>query len=582
MRLVRAILLAIWERRNALEAEVQMRDFAGVAHQVHVRWWVERSQDELDLRQAVMVFVDFTELRKAEAALAAEKERLAVTLRAMAEGVVTTDVDGLVQYLNPAAAQFIGLAADRAIGRKVAEICRFENDRSGEAIVVPVDRVARGDSVVDLPPGTRLLTPARGHRLVEGCCAPIHAADSAVIGTVLVFRDVTEHERLEQELVRASKLESVGILAGGIAHDFNNILTAVLGNVALALIDLEPASEAARSLREAERATLRARDLTQQLLTFAKGGEPVRASIHLESIVREMTSFTLHGSRVRAVYDVPAGLWPAEADKGQIGRVVQNLVINAVQAMPEGGTIRFALRNEHVDGLSRPALAPGDYVQIAISDTGVGIKPEHLPRIFDPYFTTKQLGSGLGLAAVYSIVQKHRGGIDVESQLGVGTTFRIWLPATPAATVGPESPGPATGRVALQGRVLFMDDEEPIRQMARFLLKRFGFEVETAADGAETVRKFAEARAAGRPYALVIMDLTVPGGMGGREAIAHLRALDPRVKAIVSSGYSSDPVLANFRAYGFCGVAAKPYEIGDLARVLREALADEPGGAGDK
>jgi len=249
-------------------------------------------------------------------------------------------------------------------------------------------------------------------------------------------------------------------------------------------------------------------------------------------------------------------------------------VINAVQAMPEGGTITLALTNKQVDGLSRLALAPGDYVEIAISDTGVGIKPEHLSRIFDPYFTTKQMGSGLGLAAVYSIVNKHRGAIDVESQLGSGTTFRIWLPASRNGHASDDGETRATRNVSMKGRVLFMDDEEPIREMAVFLLRRFGFEVVSVADGSEAVQKYREAHEARQAFTLVIMDLTVPGGMGGREAIAQLRAIDPEVKAIVSSGYSSDPVLASFREHGFCGVAAKPYEVGDLARVLRDALAE--------
>jgi len=574
LRVIRAVTLALWEGRNSLESEIDMKDFAGALHHMHVRWWMERTESGLDLRQSVMVFVDLTELREAEAALAAEKERLAVTLRAMAEGVITTDVNGCVQYLNPAAAAFTLRDGGDAIGRPVAEICHFENDRTGERVELPVGRVARCDVVLELPAQTKLVVPNGAGRLVEGCCAPIHAADSTVIGTVLVFRDVTEHERLEQELVRATKLESVGILAGGIAHDFNNILTAVMGNVALALLDIDPESEPGHSLREAEKATLRARDLTQQLLTFAKGGEPVRASVRLDGIVREMTTFTLHGSRVKAVFEIPDNLWPADADKGQIGRVVQNLVINAVQAMPEGGAVRVTLTNVHVDGLTRPALAPGDYVQITIADTGVGIKPEHLPRIFDPYFTTKQMGSGLGLAAVYSIVNKHRGAVDVDSQLGNGTTFRIWLPAAREEVAATAAAAPARGNVALKGRVLFMDDEESIREMAAFLLRRFGFEVVCVADGAEAVKRYDEAQAAGDPFVLVIMDLTVPGGMGGRETIAQLRSIDPKVKAIVSSGYSSDPVLANYREHGFCGVAAKPYEVADLARVLREALAE--------
>jgi CheY-like chemotaxis protein len=277
---------------------------------------------------------------------------------------------------------------------------------------------------------------------------------------------------------------------------------------------------------------------------------------------------------VKAIYELPENLWPADADRGQIGRVVQNLVLNAVQAMPEGGTIKIALRNERVDGLSRVALAPGDYVQIAISDTGIGIKPEHLSRIFDPYFTTKQMGSGLGLAAVYSIVNKHRGSIDVESQVGGGTTFRIWLPASRGIPDAAVNGANAAHDVSFKGRVLFMDDEESIRQVATFLLRRFGFEVVCAVDGTETVQRYREALTRGEPFVLVIMDLTVPGGMGGKEAVAQLRQIDPRVRAIVSSGYSSDPVLANYREHGFCGVAAKPYELGDLARVLREAMTD--------
>jgi PAS domain S-box-containing protein len=573
MTAIKAALLAIWEGRNTLEAEFEMRDFEGHIHDMRLQWWMEARDGRLDLAQSVMVFVDVTRLKQAEAALASEKERLAVTLRAMAEGVITTDVEGIVQFINPAAAVFTARAVEVAIGRPVTEICRFENDRTGEKIEVPVARVAVGDMVVDLPSRTKLVVTGGIDRLVEGCCAPIHSANGTVIGTVLVFRDVTQHERLEQELIRATRLESVGILAGGIAHDFNNILTVVLGNVALAQLDVDPDSDAGRSLQEADKATLRARDLTQQLLTFAKGGEPVRAAVQLETVVREITTFSLHGSKVRSEFIIPSDLWLADADKGQIGRVVQNLVINAVQAMPDGGTVTIALSNEHVDRLDGRSLPSGDYVQIAISDTGTGIKAEHLPRIFDPYFTTKALGSGLGLAAVYSIVSKHRGTIDVESQIGTGTTFRIWLPASIATAATMSESAVVLRNIALQGRVLFMDDEEPIRQMAMFLLRRLGFEAVCVPDGADALRKYQEAQTSGRPFALVIVDLTVPGGMGGREAVAQLRRLDPSVRAIVSSGYSSDPVLANYRDHGFSGVVAKPYEMNDLARVLREVLA---------
>jgi CheY-like chemotaxis protein/two-component sensor histidine kinase len=377
--------------------------------------------------------------------------------------------------------------------------------------------------------------------------------------------------------MRSTRLESVGVLAGGIAHDFNNILTAVMGNLALAQLDLLPDSPAARSVRSAEKAALRARDLTQQLLSFAKGGDPVRAAIQLEAIVREMATFALHGSQVKAHYDLAPDLWPADADKGQIGRVVQNLVINAVQAMPHGGSLRITARNDPHPEPDQPGLAPGNYIQIAISDSGEGIRPDHLQKIFDPYFTTKQTGTGLGLAAVYSIIKKHRGHIEVESQVGQGTTFRFWLPAlreVRAASADTRSPWSSGREAPIAGRVLFMDDEASIRDMAGALLRRFGLTVDCVEDGAGAVEKYRAALAEGRRYDLVIMDRTIPGGMGGLAALGKLREIDPHVRAVVSSGYSSDPVLANFRQHGFAAMVAKPYEVGEIARVLREVLPE--------
>jgi PAS domain S-box-containing protein len=525
-----------------------------------------------DAFSLVGVAVDITAARRAEEALAEERERLAVILRAMNEAVITTDTAGCVEFLNPAAIALLELPANGAKGRPAEELCRLESSRTGQPVALPVGRVARTGLVADLPAQTHLVAPSGRRRVVEGRCAPIRAADSKVVGTVLVVRDVTEQDRLEQELVRATRLESVGVLAGGIAHDFNNILTAVMGNLALAQLDVASDSPAGLSLRSAEKAALRARDLTQQLLTFAKGGEPLRAAVQLETVLREVTSFALSGSQVRAHFDLAPNLWPADADKGQIGRVVQNLVLNAVQAMPRGGSLRVVARNDEVGDATLPGLTAGSYIQIAISDTGIGIRPENLSRIFDPYFTTKDTGSGLGLAAVYSIIKKHHGHIDVESQVGQGTTFRLWLPALQQHGSAPESHPPWGQQVRLRGRVLFMDDEEIIRTMATTLMHRLGLEVECAAEGAEAVERYGHQLAAGRRFDLVIMDLTVPGGMGGLEAFGRLRAIDPQVRAVVSSGYSSDPVLANFRQHGFVAMVAKPYEVAEITRVLSELL----------
>ncbi len=326
-------------------------------------------------------------------------------------------------------------------------------------------------------------------------------------------------------------------------------------------------------MREAERGTTRARELTQQLLTFAKGGEPVRSAVLLSELVREAAEFALHGASVRCEFDLADDVRPADADKGQIGQVVQNLVINAVQAMPEGGVIRLSLHNEKLSADAVPPLPAGDYLRMEIADTGCGIVPGNLARVFEPFFTTKELGTGLGLATVYSIVQKHQGHIRVESEPGRGTTFRIWLPAArtePKPTVVTSSPFER-----LTGRVLFMDDEEPIRVMTCALLTRLGLEVTATCDGDEAVKQFAHAHASGQPFDAVIVDLTVPGGKGGAAAMSEILKLDPDARGIVSSGYSSDPIMADFRAHGFRGSVPKPYKVTDFARTLRAVLREK-------
>jgi len=396
--------------------------------------------------------------------------------------------------------------------------------------------------------------------------------------------DITERKRMEEELLKAQKLESVGVLAGGIAHDFNNILTAILGNIGLAKMYAEPEGKVHARLAEAEKASLRARDLTQQLLTFSKGGAPVTQTASIGDLVRDSASFAVHGSPVRLEFSIPPDdpsatdrtfasrqtLWPVEVDEGQISRVVNNLVINAVQAMPEGGAIRIRAENVTVEAKQVPALEAGRYVKVSIEDPGIGIPGEQLPKIFDPYFTTKEGGSGLGLAASYAIVKKHKGLLTVESELGVGTTFRIYLPASGKEVRARAETGslPPTGT----GRVLVMDDEEVVREVAAQMLSHLGYEADSAGDGAEAIELYVDAKESGRPYAVVIMDLTVVGGMGGKEAIRRLRVIDPEVKAIVSSGYANDPVMASFEAYGFNGVVAKPFRIQELSETLHGAI----------
>jgi signal transduction histidine kinase/ActR/RegA family two-component response regulator len=388
--------------------------------------------------------------------------------------------------------------------------------------------------------------------------------------TEQIRAQLEKETRLEAELQRSSRLESLGILAGGIAHDFNNLLTVIMGNITLAKLDSAGNPEVAPWLQAAEQGGMHARDLTMQLLTFAKGGDPIRKAVALAEVVRETAEFVLHGSKVRCEFEIEADLWPADVDRGQIGQVVQNIIINGIQAMPEGGTIQVTLGNALIASGSVADLAAGRYLKLCVTDRGVGIAPEFLPHIFDPYFTTKPQGSGLGLATVYSIVRKHLGRIEVDSKPGHGTTFRIWLPAArhAPAPVVPASEPP----VRQSGRVLIMDDEEAIRRSATALLQHMGLEVTAVSDGAEVLRDYSAAQAAGRPFDLVILDLTVPGGMGGRETMEKLRQMNSQVRAIVSSGYSSDPVIAQYRAHGFLGVVPKPYDLTELMKVIHAVM----------
>jgi PAS domain S-box-containing protein len=391
-------------------------------------------------------------------------------------------------------------------------------------------------------------------------------------GATVVVHDITEKKKMEEEIQKGKKLESLGVLSGGIAHDFNNFLTAILGNLSLAKLDTDPAAEAYRLLEEAEKAAARAKDLTLQLLTFSKGGMPVRKLASLKEVIRESAEFVLRGSKAKPNFSFPEDLWAAEVDIGQISQVIQNLVINAEQAMPQGGVIEVRAENVFFpEGTENPGT-PGKYLKITVQDRGMGIPEDHLPRIFDPYFTTKQKGSGLGLATAYAIVKKHEGCIEVHSTLGAGTLFQIFLPAS-------EKPSPekiVEGEQAMNGngRVLVMDDEEMIRGMFDKILSRMGYEVESAREGSEAVSLYQRARESGRTFDAVILDLTVPGGLGGKETFEQLRDLDPGVKAIVSSGYSNDPILAKYEDYGFKGMVAKPFDFSELSRTLKAVIHD--------
>ena len=372
---------------------------------------------------------------------------------------------------------------------------------------------------------------------------------------------------MQEDLLKGQKLESLGLLAGGIAHDFNNILTAIIGNVSLARMQVGEGHKAAVRLAASENALARATDLTRQLLTFARGGEPIKKVIEVGGLLKEAASFAIHGSTVNCQFVLADDLWLVEADEGQLSQVIQNLVINARQAMPEGGTL--TLEAENIGS----TLEGKRFVQITVTDSGTGIPEHHLQRIFDPYFTTKQLGSGLGLATCYSIIKRHGGNITVTSTLGKGSTFYVDLPASEQGSAF--ETGLKMEVVHGSGRVLVMDDEEPVREAAQAMLEELGYTVECAKNGSDTLDLYRQRKEEGTPFSAVIMDLTIPGGMGGKEAINLLLKIDPYVKAIVSSGYSTDPVMANYREYGFVAVLRKPYRPQEMSEILHDCLSTD-------
>ncbi|MEE8125630.1 MAG: PAS domain S-box protein [Nitrospirales bacterium] len=512
---------------------------------------------------------DISDRKILEQNLVAEKERLVTTLQSVAEGIVTTDREGRITFLNPLAEQMTEWTNQEALNRPFQEVFRLtsETPKSGEGSTLQFSSTSFVLTEPDTP--HHLVTKEGIQRTITMREAPIRDHNGHLLGTVIVFRDITDQCRQQAEQQRIGKLNSLGILAGGLAHDFNNLLTTILGNVFVAKLRMVPQDPLAQNLEQAENACLRAKELTQQLLTFAKGGAPIKSSIVLGDLLRKSTIFALSGSSISCHFDIPNDLWPLDADANQLRQVIQNITINARQAMPQGGhfTVRvenIAIQTSH--DLPSPTLTPGKFLKIAFEDQGTGIADQDLPNIFDPYFTTKTSASGLGLATAHSIIQQHQGHISVTSEVEKGTTFTVYLPSS---YVAPKFDTQALAAIPKgRGRILVMDDELSIRRMVQDALTQFGYEVTSAQDGQDAIDLFAEALAIGRKFEVVLLDITVPGAMGGKEAIQHLKNLDPQVKAVVTSGYSDDPIMSDFQAYGFQGILVKPYKISDLAKTL--------------
>ncbi|MGD9489332.1 MAG: PAS domain S-box protein [Calditrichaceae bacterium] len=502
--------------------------------------------------------------------LNSEREKLSVTLGSIGDGVITTDHKGKIMLMNTVAETLTGWRESSAKNRLVAEVLKIFVDETGDIAQNPVEFVLDKKEIYHSPKNIFMIDRQNRSKSIEISAAPIRKNEGQVIGAVIAFRDVTDRKKLQEELLKSQKLESLGILAGGIAHDFNNILTAILGNVSLAKMYCDTDGKIFERLNTAERALMRAQDLTQQLLTFSKGGVPVKKTASIVELIKDSVEFVLRGTKIKYDIHFQENLWMAEVDTGQINQVINNIIINAIHSMPNGGTIYINLENRTITSQDSVPVSAGNYIKIDILDEGVGIPKKLLTRVFDPYFTTKKNGSGLGLATTFSIIKNHSGYITVDSKLGKGTRFRIYLPASEKTqnTIIKESEH--SGK--LSGKILFMDDDQIIIDLGKEIFSHLGCEMVPAFDGKEAVKLFIQARKEGKPFDLVIMDLTVPGGMGGKDAVAELLKIDPEIRVIVSSGYSNDPVMADYKKYGFSGVVKKPYNVQDMSKAIRKFI----------
>jgi PAS domain S-box-containing protein len=497
------------------------------------------------------------ELAESERTLRRESQRLSATLGSILDGVLALDEDNQVVLCNPAAERILNCSEEAMVGRSFAEVMPLNQGQ-----VLPTDSGVSQRSVQD-----RLDCPRRGTISLEISSATVTDSEGRRTGSVVAFRDITDRLRMERELIHSQKLESLGLLAGGIAHDFNNLLTIMLGNLDLLAYAPHLNSEDQECVQLAKQASKRARSLTEQLLTFARGGAPLRQLQPLGPIIEQSVALSFSGTGARCEVDLPRDLWPVDVDAGQMSQVFNNLFINAAQAMAEGGVARVTGTNlpEAPEGLSL-----GSWIRIDIRDEGPGISDGDLIRIFDPYFTTKAKGTGLGLATAFSIVSRHGGHLAVESVPGEGAVFRVFLPRG----LGEKGtiPLPDAHVAVPKARVLVLEDEAGIQALLRRQLNRLGLEAVITADGVETVKHYSQAMEEGHPFDVVLTDLTIPGGQGGRRTLEQLKVLDPDVRAVVVSGYSHEDILANFQDHGFQGALAKPFGIDQLRAVLARVL----------
>ncbi|MBN2710195.1 MAG: response regulator [Calditrichaceae bacterium] len=531
---------------------------------------IKRKNTELEVINAKLN-KEILDRKKAEEEANNEKEKLKVTLRSIGEGVITISIDGTVLLMNPISEDLTGWKQEEAVGRGLHEIFKVKS-------LVLDDLFSKYslDTLVNMSESefddrAILFTRNGEDKIITHTWAPIKDPSDKTIGFVLIFRDITERENLERELQKTQRLESLGMLAGGLAHDFNNALTAILGNISLAIEPSIPEEKRSVILKRAEKATFQAQNLTQQLLTFSKGGSPMLEATPVEELIRERILFTMAGSKIKCKFNIQNDLQPVDIDKTQICQVLDNLVLNAKESMPSGGTIEISAQNMKTNKFNKYDKKSAEYIQIKVKDHGVGIPESDLDKIFDPFYTTKNAGNGLGLSVSYSIIKKHNGQITVDSQLGKGSVFSIYLPVSKKRITRAKDEQGSKIRKG-QGKILMMDDEKDILEVGSEILSFLGYNVVTVKDGSDALKEYKRALNNGGKFDVVILDITIPGGMGGRETIEKLREIDPEINAIISSGYTNDEMLVNYKAFGFKEAVVKPYTIEQLSKAIEDIL----------
>lgn len=509
--------------------------------------------------------VDITTLKELENTLSDEQERLSVTLKTIGDGIITTNINGNIISINETAEEITGWSNEDVYNKHLSELFSMFNEEIEDKTRKIYKNIIFHDK-------------NNNEKILDIVSASLKNKRNLPIGTVLAFRDQTERNKLESELQKIKNLESIGILAGGIAHDFRNILTSVTSRLSLARLQINPSDNVYSYISEAEKACQRATEITNQLLTFSKGGAPIKQLSSIEEIIRDTVVFALHGSTIDYNFNFYPDLGIIDVDKGQISQVINNIIINAIQAMPDGGNINVSCDNEFVEDnpeiiLNDLTIVPGQYIKLSIEDNGCGISEEELTKIFDPYFTSKSNGNGLGLTTSYSIIRKHGGNILVDSKVNAGTTFTIYLPSKPKGETITKKENKKEVISGI-GKILIMDDELAVLESLEDMLMFLGYDYVSVREGNKAIRMYTEALEKNEKFDAVMLDLTIKGGMGGKETIRELIKIDPEIKAIVASGYSNGPVISEYKDYGFKACIVKPFDTEELSTVINKVIAE--------